>query len=299
MRDLPLIALRAFAAVYAHRGIRAAARELGVAHSSVSRHLVELSRWLGAPLVQETAGRRALSFTSQGEALGKATLAGLGEIARALEGVREARSSRGVVLATTHSFAARWLVPRLPMLEQAHPGIEISVVSDQRMSDLEGSGIDLAIRMGRGPWANEHCEPLMDDRLYPVMSPGFWKDAGKPASPEDLVGLRLLHDRDPQASWKAWRDSWGPDHLDVRRGPRLASSDLVLQGAIQGQGVALARHRLASHDVDSGTLVRPIGALAVEVGTSYWIVVSRPLRIRGPIARVVSWLREAAASPEA
>ena len=80
MRELPLNALRAFAMVYTHRGVRAAARELGMAHSSVSRHLGELDRWLGVPLLHGSAGRGPLIFTPQGEALGRATVAGLHEI---------------------------------------------------------------------------------------------------------------------------------------------------------------------------------------------------------------------------
>ena len=62
MKDLPLNALRAFALVYAHGGVRAAARELGIAHSSVSRHLGELDRWLGVPLLRAEAGRGAPAF---------------------------------------------------------------------------------------------------------------------------------------------------------------------------------------------------------------------------------------------
>ena len=76
MKDLPLNALRVFALACAHGGVRAAARELGIAHSSVSRHLAELEAWLGVPLAREKgAGRRGWIPTPQGEALGKAVLA--------------------------------------------------------------------------------------------------------------------------------------------------------------------------------------------------------------------------------
>ncbi|MCI0674063.1 MAG: LysR family transcriptional regulator, partial [Myxococcaceae bacterium] len=103
MRDLPLNALRAFALVYEHRGVRAAARELGVAHSSLSRHLAELEAWVGVPLTRESGGRRGLAFTPQGEALGRAALAGLREIERAAASLREARSPSSVVISTTAS----------------------------------------------------------------------------------------------------------------------------------------------------------------------------------------------------
>jgi LysR family glycine cleavage system transcriptional activator len=148
--------------------------------------------------------------------------------------------------------------------------------------------------MGLGSWSDARCEPLMDDALYPVMSPAFWKDSGRPGKPADLAGLRLLHDRDPQASWEAWRRAHGPESLDIRSGPRLASSDLVLRAAAQGQGVALARHRLAIDDVASGALLRPIGGLSVQLGPAYWIALPKHHRVRASTSAVVAWLKKQA-----
>lgn len=291
---LPLNALRAFATVYGHGGVRAAARELGIAHSSVSRHLAELDAWLGVALITEAAGRRGISFTPQGEALGKATLAGFRDIERAVASLRESRSGRSVTISATPSFAARWLLPRLPRLEQSHPHLEVSVVVDQKIDNLEAGGIDLAIRMGRGPWPDVRCEALMDDTLYPVMSPALFEASGCPGQPADLLGMRLLHDRDPHASWEAWRQAHGPESLDVSAGPRFASSDLVLRAAMQGQGVALARHRLAFDDVASGALVRPIAGAGVALGPAYWIVLSRHGRVRTGALAVIDWLKQQA-----
>ncbi|HZF24664.1 MAG TPA: LysR substrate-binding domain-containing protein [Steroidobacteraceae bacterium] len=292
MRDLPLHALRAFAAVYSHGGVRAAARELGIAHSSVSRHLSELSAWLGVAVAEPGRGKRGLILTAQGELLAKATLQGLQEITRVASTVREARSGRSVTIAAAPSFAARWLLPRIPELESALPRIEVSVVVDQRLTDLNSGEVDFAIRIGEGKWREVHCEPLMADSLYPVMSAAYWQRSGRPDTPARLARLRLLHDRDPQASWESWRAAHGPKALDVRSGPRFASSDLVLRAAMQGQGVALARHQLAREDVASGALVRPLGKLSVNLGPSYWIVLADKLRNREAALAVVAWLKK-------
>lgn len=292
MQDLPLHSLRAFAAVYSHGGVRAAARELGIAHSSISRHIAELNAWLGVPVARAGGGKRGLALTPQGEVLGKATLAGLQEIARVAGALREAKSGHSVTISAAPSLAARWLLPRLPELEKALPRIEVSVVVDQRLTDLRGEDVDFAIRIGDGKWDNVQCEPLMEDALYPVMSPSYWQRSGRPDTPARLGRLRLLHDRDPQASWELWRAAHGPKSLDVRSGPRFASSDLVLRAAIQGQGVALARHQLAREDVAAGALVRPIGKLSVELGTCYWIVRPEHLRNRDTALAVIEWLRK-------
>ncbi|MCI0674109.1 MAG: LysR substrate-binding domain-containing protein, partial [Myxococcaceae bacterium] len=185
----------------------------------------------------------------------------------------------------------RWLLPRLPRLEAEHPRLEVSVLVDQRLVDIEAGEVDLAIRMGRGPWRDVDCEPLMDEVLYPVMSPALWAKSGRPERPAALSRLRLLHDRDPNVSWDAWRRAHGPATLDVRRGPRFASSDLVLRAAVQGQGVALARHRLAGDDVASGALLRPFDGLKLELGPAYWLVLPTHARTRPATATVIAWLK--------
>ena len=190
MQALPLNALRAFATVYSAGGVRAAARALAISHSSISRHLAELERWLGVALVLPTSGRRGTVFTPQGEALGNAVVASLGEIARVAESLREVRSETSVTIATAPSFAVRWLLPRLPAFEAAHRSIEISVIVDQRIQDLEAVGADLAIRSGDGRWPDVQSQPLMTDALYPVMSPAYHARSGRPTVRRRSSGSR-------------------------------------------------------------------------------------------------------------
>ena len=297
MNELPLNALRAFAAVYAAGGVRPAARNLGISHSSVSRHLSELEAWLGVAITESPGGRRGLKFTADGATLGKAALDALTELEDATMRVREARSASSVVVSVTPSFATRWLLPRLPSLEQQHPEIEVSVHVDQKPVQLEAGKTDIAIRMASRPPRGAQFKALMDDSLYPVMSPEYWERAGRPARPEELARLRLLHDRDPNASWAQWRAEHGPEDLEVRTGPRYTSSDLVLRAAAQGQGVALARHRLAVDDIDAGVLVRPIRDRSVSLGTSYWLLTPEwPREPRAEVRRVVDWITQAAAA---
>jgi LysR family transcriptional regulator, glycine cleavage system transcriptional activator len=298
MRDLPLNALRAFAAVHAHGGVRPAARALGIAHSAVSRHVAELERWLGVALTEPgSAGRHGKMLNPAGQSLGRAAQAALEDIASAAAALREARSPNSVTLSTTASVASRWLLPRVGALERKHPRIELSIVVTQKLEDFETRAFDLSIRMGRGPWPDLRCEALMDDALYPVMSPSLWERARRPAQPEDLRGLKLIHDRDPNASWAAWRDVHGPKNLDIRGGVRYTSSDLVLRGAALGQGVALARHRLAYDDLAAGTLMRPFGDLRVDLPKAYWILISSHSLGRAAVKTLVHWLNEQAAEP--
>ena len=127
MLNLPLNALRAFACVYEANGVRPAARLMGVSHSAVSRHIHVLEAWLGTTLLEARDGQRQLIFTASGNRLGEAALNHLQSLDATLNSIREARRSNSVVISTTASIAARWLLPCLAELQSQLADIEISV----------------------------------------------------------------------------------------------------------------------------------------------------------------------------
>ncbi|MEM9477437.1 MAG: LysR substrate-binding domain-containing protein [Pseudomonadota bacterium] len=290
MRDLPLTLLRALAAVYETGGVRPAGRLLGVQHSAVSRALRDLEAWLEVPLFESRDGQRALVFSAEGAILGKAVLDAMKDLEGSVLATREGSSANSVTISTTPSFAMRWLLPRLPSLIEAHPKIEVSIIVDQARKSPMATGADLNVRMGAQPSQDLDPIPLMDERVFPVMAPGLWKKRGRPSKTYELLNLPLLHDRDPSTSWGTWRKRVGPERLEVRKGPRLTSSDLILRAAEQGHGVALARGRLAEESVASGSLLRPFGDAELDLGTNYWIIGNPETRSRRVVQNVVEWL---------
>lgn len=295
MNNLPLTLLRALAAVYETGGVRPAGRRLGIRHSAISRSIHELEAWLDTPLFEGRGGRGALRFTAEGEALARAALNAMAQLETALLKVREGARPGSVTIATTPSFAMRWLLPRLPDLNRARPDIELSILVDQARKSPIQAGADMNIRMGRTADTDLPNLPLMNDQAFPVMGPLLWAEAGRPQTRRALAGLTLLHDRDPNTSWSAWRRQFGPPELDVRRGPRLTSSDLVLRAAEQNQGLALARGRLAADSLRSGTLIRPVPDLALNLANSYWIILNPDTAHRSAVTTVKRWLLDQAA----
>ncbi|MEP1205986.1 MAG: LysR substrate-binding domain-containing protein [Rhizobiaceae bacterium] len=272
MRDLPLNALRAFSLIYSEGGIRPAARALQVSHSSVSRHLREIEAWIGTELIDRTGDSRSLVFSAAGIRLGEATNRTFMELAAVTNSLRERRQSNSVLVDTTPSFAARWLLPRLADFESSAPRVSISVVVDQRQRSPDILDCDMSIRMGPGPWPEKSAFPLMSDCLIPVASPRYWSGHPKPQSPDDLRSYSLLHDRDPNASWQVWRDKYGPADLDVRTGQRFGSSDLIIRAAEQGLGVALAHQKLVEDSLSGGLLEPAFESLSVRLTDAYWII---------------------------
>jgi LysR family transcriptional regulator, glycine cleavage system transcriptional activator len=298
MQKLPLAALRAFAAVYEMGGVRAAARTLRVTHSAVSRQLRELEKWLGVALFEQRDGSRRMILTPQAQALGRAALAGLVELERAVEGVRELRRPNSVLVATTASFAARWLIPRLPLLQKSHPWIELSIVTQQSVRHVAEQGADLALRMGSGPWPDAPGEAVMDDALFPVATRRYWSGIGERQPARALAKARLLHDRDPAAAWERWFSEHPSRAVDLRTGSRFTSTDLVLRAAAQGLGVALARAQLVAEELAAGELFRPFGSAQVSLPRAYWLMGPATADARPAVRAVVEWLKtQASGSP--
>ncbi|QBF32047.1 LysR substrate-binding domain-containing protein [Thalassococcus sp. S3] len=291
----PLNALRAFAATFETGGIRPAGRLLDVTHSAIARHVRELEAALGHPLVEREDTGRRLRFTETGEALGRRVGDALAEIEKAWQAASETRGRNDVVISAAPSVAALWLLPRLPHLSQVHPALEVSVLAEQRRREPGDEGSDLSIRMGR-PRKGERGVPLMDDTLLAVAAPAFlrqvWGQRREGRDVAELRNLRLLHDRDPNASWTAWVDLHGPAALDLSKGARFNSSDLLLRAARQGQGVALVRQRLAADDLASGALVPLFRELTVPVPDAYWLLeaTSGSSGSRTAVTKVRDWL---------
>ena len=287
MLDLPLNGLRVLAAIVETGGIRAAARYLGLSPSVVHRHLRELEARIGVVLVERGKGK--LRFTAAGQRLGHISAQSLGELAVGVDAAREDRRPNEVVIATTESFAATWLLPRLAQFEGARGRFSISLKTDQRLSRIP-TDADLAIRLGSYVDDSQPaCDPFMDEQMVPVLAPELAEQLASNGQPGAVLALPLLHDRDPQVSWRRWCGVIGADPNMARAGPRMTSSALVQKAAALGMGVALARRRMAEAALASGRLVE-LTRFAVPIGTAYWIV-RRPAP-RSAEQFVIDWLKQ-------
>ena len=294
---LPLNALRAFAAVYETGGIRSAARALDVTHSSVSRHLRFLEDSLGVALLDRDPDNRRLRFTPQGERLGRASVEALSPLSNAIISIRESHDRHSIVISTAPSFASCWLMERIRKFNEKHPWIEISILVDQQLTRPSDQGADIGIRIGDGAWAESEYRLLMDETLFPVCSPRYAERFGNTRDPAFLRKARLLHDRDSQASWDVWRKAFDLDWFDPTPGPRFASSDMVLDAASKGLGVALARGRMAESELREGRLVRLADPQEIRIPGAYWMLVQPDSADRTAIKTFVNWLEGECAKP--
>ena len=187
------------------------------------------------------------------------------------------------------SFAARWLLPRLPRFREQHPDIDILISANERLSDLETEGIDVGLRFGRGHYPGLTSHRLMDDRRLPVCSPALIQGPKPLRTPEDLKHHVLLHDdiaEGVEADWKEWLQFVGLSGIDASRGPGFSDSAMVLAAAIAGQGLA------------AGLLVQPFGP-AVRARYEYWFVTTRRSADYPKVRAFREWVAGEAADTEA
>jgi LysR family glycine cleavage system transcriptional activator len=199
----------------------------------------------------------------------------------------------GVLTVTTmDSFAATWLVPRLGRFRAAHSEIDVHISTSDDSVDFDRVNVDLAIRYGHGEWPGLSVERLMTEELFPVCAPAL-RDAGPAlATPADLKHHTLLHD-DMRADWRMWLMALGETGVDATRGPSYQHSNLVIQAAEQGDGVALARSVLVARALAAGRLVKPFD-FALQSNYAYYVVCPKTSLERPKVKAFRGWLLEEA-----
>lgn len=292
----PLGSIRAFEAAARHLSVTRAAAELHVTQAAVSHQVKALEDWLGTPLFQRVG--RGLALTDAGRAYLPALGAALDLVADATARI-SVGDRRGVLtISTLASFAAKWLLPRLPRFQAAHPEIEVRLGTSVALVDFARQDVDLAVRMGRGSWPGLRSDLLMDEELAPVCNPALLDGPNPLRDPAGLARHMLLHDDDPDAPWELWLRAAGIEGVDWRRGTHFTDSALVIQAAVAGQGVALARGALVADDLAAGRLVRPFDLVLPHV-ISYWIVAPPDHFGRPKVAAFRDWLLAEAAGASA
>lgn len=256
----PLPALRTFEAAARHLSYTHAAAELHVTHSAVSHQIRALEAQLGFALFARQG--RAMVLTPAGEELLLSANAALRQLSDTVAALRRRVNVNRLAVSVMPSFAGRWLAPRIASFIEAHPGCEVSVLSTTKVSDFTRDGVDVAIRWGFGGYTGVRSELLMDDVMFPVLSPRF--SGAMPTRPADLAGLPLL--RSNGEDWVPWFRAAGLDWPEPASGLMFDDSGMVVQAAIDGHGIALARRSLTALALRAGQLVRPFD---IEVPVMY------------------------------
>ncbi len=282
----PLSSMRAFEAAARHLSFTLAAEELNVTQAAVSHQIKSLEDRLGMPLFRRL--NRALMLTDAGQGLYPATNKALDIMATAIDRLHRHERTGELTVTTMDSFAATWLVPRLGRFRQRHPDIDIRITTSDISVDFARENVDLAVRYGHGEWPELHVERLMTEEVFPVCAPSLIQSGEPLKTPADLKNHTLLHD-DMQVDWRMWLMAAGEPDVDATRGLSYQHSNLVIQAAEQGDGVALARSALVNTALSAGRLIKPFD-LSLPVKYAYYIVCPVGQANRPKIKAFRDWL---------
>lgn len=258
-------ALRAFEAAATERSLTRAAEALHVTHGAISHQIKALEDDLGVRLV-ERAGR-GIRLTDEGERFARRVRSALAELAAAVREIADRSNPRLLRITVAPSFAARWLLPRMSRFTAAHPDIDLDVRASAINADFQHDDNDVAVRYGFGNWPGVTVEHLLAERFLAVCSPRI--AGGPPRRPADLARYTLL--RSELEYWQPWFAAAGLPWPEPDRGPMFNDTSHMMQAAIEGQGVALARTSLLGDDVRNGLLVR-LFDVEVPGARSYYLV---------------------------
>ncbi|KAF1004655.1 MAG: Glycine cleavage system transcriptional activator [Luteibacter sp.] len=273
-----LNALRAFEASARHQSFSAAAAELSVTPAAVGQLVRSLEDWLGTALFHRgTSGRARLVPTEAAERALPDIRAGFDRLTLGLSRLRESSASGVLTVTVSPAFAAKWLLPRLEHFQVAYPDTDVRLDTSLKLMDFTAQGIDIGVRYGRGEWPGLVAEKLMDEQVFPVCSPRWLAEHRDLRAPSDLAARTLIHDQSVDthigfASWQAWLEHAGAANVDTTRGLRINNSAAVLQAAIDGHGVALARSVMVRDDLASGRLVRLFPEIEQASELAYYVV---------------------------
>jgi LysR family glycine cleavage system transcriptional activator len=283
----PLNALKAFEAAARHESFTRAAEELNVTQGAVSQQVKALEATLGVGLFDRE--RQRLAITAAGREYLGVVRDALDRIALGTQNLVRRQSAGALTVSTSPDFAAKWLVQRLGRFAESHAEIDLRVSATTHHVDFAREDVDLAVRHGDGDWAGLDVVRLCAERLFPVCSPRL---AGRITTASDLLKFPLLR-LDDWAAWKRWFAAAGVSE-PVAHGPILNRASMLIDAAIDGQGVALARTALAATDLINRRLVRPID-VSLRMSNTYWIVCPKATAHTPKIIRFRNWLLAEAA----
>lgn len=311
--------LRAFDAVARHLNFRAAAEELSLTQSAVSRQIQALEDEVGTALFLRHT--RAVELTSAGSQLLRAAGMALERIDAAVRQIRQSAGRKSVAITTWASFASMWLIPRLEAFQREHPDIDIRIDASDAAVDLSTADVDLALRYAVPQAMPAGAIRLFGEQLTAVASPWLLKEH-RITQLDDLAKVTLIEAGDAHRTrhlewltWQRWLDTFAnaasPAATGKAKGTASARTTKakftpqrwlyfnyahqIVQAALTGQGVALARLPLVAESLASGDLVEPLPQMRLDSPLVYWLVVAPRSVQRPEVKAFCDWLQQQAA----
>lgn len=282
----PLRALEAFMRTVRLGSARAAAEEIGLSPSALSRRITNLEEFVGKKLF--TRARQSMQLTDEGQAFYEAVNPHLESLARAVESQSDNISLLRLHLGVLPLFGSQRLFPKLGELRKRHPLLHIDIDTGPHLEDRVGDTLDAAIILSRGPDTGLHAVRLDHNRVHAICSHDMAEAIGGSPDKQSLEKQTFLIHNELPASFEAWKAAIKMDDLEPSAIDHYDSGQLMLEAAAQGLGIAIMHDdhlRRASDD-----RLTDLYGLEVESPYSYWFVCKPTALELRPVRLFHDWL---------
>lgn len=279
--------LSAFEAAARTGSVTAAARELSLTQSAVSRQIKALEEQLGVELFHRE--RQTIRLTAGGNIYAREIRDALRIISTASLTLKANPFGGTLNLAILPTFGTRWLAPRLPGFLSRHPGITINLVTKLSYFDFRLEPVDAAIHFGLADWQGAEMSLLRSETVIPACSPEL-RDTYRFQTPLDLRQAPLLHLTTRPDAWERWLAS-NDVQSDQVRGMLFDQFATAAQAAMAGLGVALLPEFLIEEEMASGRLVKAIDR-PMQSTEAYYLVWPNERGSHPPLQAFRDWILE-------
>lgn len=265
----------------------AAAREFNVTQPSVSRNIAQLEGELGVRLF--TRSPTGLTLTDEGQVLHRAVSEGFGRVGAALRDIAARQTRQEIVeFSLSTAFVTHWFIPRMQAFYRDFPSVDL------RFQLLSGSlrgpvgDVDLAMRRIPENDADQHSWHFAPELVIPVASQGYLDRHGA-LDASDEAPHTLLHFDDPLIDWTLFWGEAARKRSPWRTWVQFSDYGVVLQAALNGEGVALGWLTVVARMLAEGTLL-PASRRHVLTGSAYHLLAPRTRPLRDVVRAIRIWM---------
>lgn len=287
-RFLPSFSLlSAFEAAARTGSVTAAANELGLTQSAVSRQISALENQLGVALFLRE--RQTIRLTLAGDAYAREVREALRRISNASLNLRANPAGGTLNLAILPFFGTRWLTPRIGKFLDQHPGTVVNLITRLEPFDFRFDTLDAAIHFGVARWPGAALSLLMDEETVAACSPEF-RNRHQLSAPADLLAAPLLHLSTRPDAWELWL-SRNNVPFDTVHGMLFDQFTTMVEAARSGLGAALLPRFLIERELAEGQLVLATEAEPMPTG-QYYLAYMPDRANYPPLAAFRDWIAE-------
>lgn len=286
----PLNTLQAFEASARHLSFTAAATELNITQSAISRKMKLLETSLGKALFQR--GKTGIRLTPSGERYYRVVLDALSQIADETRELMKWSGDNQITVACSLTVANYWLAPRLSLLQKSHPQLQIRVLCVENFNELDPTAFDVAIYYCLEQPSTLSCVSVFEESVVAICSPSYLQNHAPIHSVPDLLNHNLLLVEEHHNDWLTWQDWFeqlGYSYHKPERVMKINNFALIMNATMLGQGIALGWRRLLQEYLDQGLLVQALPECIPSRGT---LTLMHPSdRLKSPAAKLfVQWI---------